>query len=132
MILRGHHLLCMLGFKGLGYDSDFIKNMDTIIKKLKDDDDVLIKLVDNVDNICEKCPNNLSGVCKNEHHRDSIKEMDDAVLKVIQIRPGESMKYSEIATNIKLFMTEDIMNGICRNCSWKGYGYCVDGLKDLR
>ncbi|KAA5806948.1 DUF1284 domain-containing protein [Thermoanaerobacterium thermosaccharolyticum] len=132
MIIRGHHLLCMLGFKGLGYDEEFIKNMDKIVKKLKNDGDVFIKLVDNVDNICEQCPNNFSGVCKNEHHKDSIKEMDDAVLESIHIKPGESMKYSEIMANIKLFMTEDIMNDICRNCSWKEYEYCVDGLKNLR
>ncbi|MBE0068610.1 DUF1284 domain-containing protein [Thermoanaerobacterium thermosaccharolyticum] len=132
MILRGHHLLCMLGFKGLGYDSDFIKNMDTIIKKLKDDDDVLIKLVDNVDNICEKCPNNITGVCENEHHEDSIKEMDDTVLNILQIKPETYMKYNDILDKIKLLMTEEVMDDICCNCAWKGYGYCVDGLKNLR
>ncbi|WKV07871.1 DUF1284 domain-containing protein [Thermoanaerobacterium sp. CMT5567-10] len=131
MIIRGHHLLCMLGFKGLGYNEEFIKNMDKIVKKLKNDDDVLIKLVDSVDNICEKCPHNFFGVCKNEHHKDSIREMDNAVLNILNIKSGTSMKYHDIKARIKLLMTEEAMDDICCNCTWREYGYCIDGLKKL-
>ncbi|MDK2806514.1 MAG: uncharacterized protein PWQ94_1678 [Thermoanaerobacterium sp.] len=124
--------MCMLGFKGLGYDREFTKNMDKIVKKLKSDDDVLIKLVDSVDNICEKCPNNVSGVCKNEHHKDSIREMDNAVLNILNIKSGTSMKYHDIKARIKLLMTEEAMDDICCNCAWREYGYCIDGLKNLK
>ncbi|WHE07448.1 DUF1284 domain-containing protein [Thermoanaerobacterium thermosaccharolyticum] len=132
MIIRGHHLLCMLGFKGLGYDEEFIKNMDKIVEKLKNDEDVLIKLVDSVDNICEKCPNNFSGMCKNEHHKDSIKEMDDAVLKVIQIRPGTYMKYKDVKAKMKISIKKDVFDLVCSNCDWKKYGYCVEGVENLK
>ncbi|WP_263641218.1 hypothetical protein [Methanobrevibacter arboriphilus] len=33
--LRGHHLLCLQGYQGYGYDDNFKKNIETIISILK-------------------------------------------------------------------------------------------------
>ncbi|SNX54252.1 DUF1284 domain-containing protein [Thermoanaerobacterium sp. RBIITD] len=132
MLIRGHHLLCILGFRGYGYDEYFVNNMNNIIKKLNNEQDMLIKLVDSVDNICEKCPNNIDGKCKNEHHQGSIKEMDDSVLNILEIKPNTLMKYDDVLDKIKLLMTEEAMDDICCNCTWKGYGCCIEGLKNLR
>ena len=30
LVLRGHHLLCLKGFQGYGYDDDFVENMKLV------------------------------------------------------------------------------------------------------
>ena len=35
LTLRGHHLLCLKGFQGYGYDENFVKNMIEVNSKRK-------------------------------------------------------------------------------------------------
>jgi len=130
--IRGHHFLCMLGFRGLGYDEKFVKNMDEIIRKLDNKQDILIKVVDSVDNICAMCPNNIEGECKEEEYPGSVKEKDRTILEVLEIKTGEVFSYQEITNRIKEKMTEEKMEDICKNCQWFSLGYCLEGLKNLK
>ncbi|QSZ28238.1 DUF1284 domain-containing protein [Aceticella autotrophica] len=132
MEIRGHHLLCMLGFIGLGYNEKFILNMDKIIKKLNNKHNMWIKLVDNVDNICAACPNNINEECKIDSFPGSVKERDRAVLKVLGIEVGEVVRYRDIVNKISERMTEEKMMNICKDCEWFGLGYCLEGLKKLK
>lgn len=84
--LRGHHLLCLQGYQGYGYDSEFEKNMTKIHKKLNittindnDNNDYTnnknnennknknnnIKIIvgDTADDLCAFCPNLKEGIC---------------------------------------------------------------------
>ncbi|MEW9083166.1 DUF1284 domain-containing protein [Caldanaerobacter subterraneus] len=132
MEIRGHHFLCMLGFRGLGYDEEFVKNMNEIIERLNNEQDMLIKVVDNVDNICALCPNNIDGECKIESYPGSVREKDRAVLKILGIKVGEVIRYRDIVNKIKENMTEEKMMNICKDCEWFGLGYCLEGLKKLK
>ncbi len=132
MEIRGHHFLCMLGFRRLGYDEKFVKNMDEIIRKLNNEQDMLIKVVDNVDNICAMCPNNVDGECKIENYPGSVREKDRAILEVLGIEVGEILSYKKIINRIREKMTEEKMRDICRDCEWFSLGYCLEGLKKLK
>lgn len=48
--LRGHHLLCLLTYKGEGYSSAFIANFDALIERLKKGE--TIELLEGPDEIC--------------------------------------------------------------------------------
>ena len=48
--LRGHHLLCLLAYKGEGYSPAFIANLDRIAARLTAGEDAV--LVDGPDDIC--------------------------------------------------------------------------------
>jgi hypothetical protein len=122
----------MLGFRGLGYDEKFVKNMDEIIRKLNNEQDMLIKVVDNVDNICAMCPNNVDGECKIENYPGSVREKDRAILEVLGIEVGEILSYKKIINRIREKMTEEKMRDICRDCEWFSLGYCLEGLKKLK
>ncbi|MBE3579888.1 MAG: DUF1284 domain-containing protein [Caldanaerobacter subterraneus] len=96
MEIRGHHFLCMLGFRGLGYDEEFVKNMNEIIERLYNEQYMLIKVVDNVDNICSTCPNNVNGECTAEKYPGSVREKDRAILKILGIEVGEAVWYKDV------------------------------------
>ncbi|QSZ27713.1 DUF1284 domain-containing protein [Aceticella autotrophica] len=132
MDIRGHHFLCMLGFRGLGYDDVFIDNMYKIIRKLKNKQHMLIKAVDNVDNICAMCPNNMDGECRIENYPGSVKERDRAVLKILGIKVGEAVRYRDVVNKIKENMTEERMTNICKDCEWFSLGYCIEGFRKLK
>ena len=63
--LRGHHLLCLSGFQGYGYDEDFTQNMSDINLKRKLSD-TTVSLTDSPDDICAACPNLKGNICENE------------------------------------------------------------------
>ncbi|MEQ2129747.1 DUF1284 domain-containing protein [Caldanaerobacter subterraneus KAk] len=132
MEIRGHHFLCVLGFRGLGYDEKFVKNMDEIIRKLNNEQDMLIKVVDNVDNICSMCPNNVNGECTEEEYPGSVKGKDRAVLKILGIEVGEAVWYKDVVDKIKENMTEEKMMNICKDCEWFSLGYCLEGIRKLK
>jgi hypothetical protein len=48
--LRGHHFLCMLTYKGLGYSAPFIATMSAIIDRV--DTGTPVELVQGADDIC--------------------------------------------------------------------------------
>ena len=34
--LRGHHLFCLLGYKGMGYSQEYVENMTVLHQSLRD------------------------------------------------------------------------------------------------
>lgn len=132
MEIRGHHFLCILGFRGFGYDEKFVKNMDEIIRKLNNEHDMLIKAVDSVDNICSMCPNNVNGECTEEEYPGSVKVKDKVILKILGIEVGEVVRYKDVVDKIKENMTEEKMMNICKDCEWFNLGYCLEGIKKLK
>ena len=93
LILRGHHLLCLKGFQGYGYDKDFVKNMTDINTKRKLDT-TTIKLTNSSDDICKNCPKLESNLCENENQNKRIVEMDNEVLRNLNV----SKEYNAIRT----------------------------------
>ena len=82
LILRGHHLLCLKGFQGYGYDENFTKNMIDVNSKRKMEN-TTITLTNSPDDVCKACPNLKNNVCENEKQNEKIVFMDNEVLKKI-------------------------------------------------
>ena len=73
--LRGHHLLCLQGYQGYGYDDNFKKNMENIINILKNEDsNVKVVLTESPDVLCEFCPNLKDKICIGESNNTEINE----------------------------------------------------------
>lgn len=104
--LRGHHLLCLQGYQGYGYDKKFRKNMDNIFHKLNINDinkvnkintnnkKHIIKpkiiLTDNPDDLCAYCPklkeNKCTGELENlEQSEENIKRIKANNEKIIKM-----------------------------------------------
>lgn len=116
LVLRGHHLLCLKGFQGYGYDENFTKNM-TRINLLRKQDDTTVKLVSSPDDICDSCPNLKNNICENPIQNNRIVSMDKEVLKhfdtTIEYNSNELFEKVD-----ELFSTKESVSKICFNCMW--------------
>ena len=116
LLLRGHHLLCLKGFQGYGYDEDFTKNM-TEINNLRKLPETTITLTNSPDDICKACPNLKNNLCECETQNERIVKMDEEVLKKIDVtKEYESVELFEKVDFI--FNTEESVSKICFNCLW--------------
>lgn len=116
LILRGHHLLCLKGFQGYGYDENFTKNMTDVNSKRKLPETV-IKLINSPDDICKACPNLKNNICENESQNDRIVLMDKQVLKKLD----SSKEYNSVELFKRIdhiFNTKESVCEICFNCVW--------------
>lgn len=114
--LRGHHLLCLLGFQGYGYSEDFVLNM-TRINEMRKSKDTLISLTNKPDDICSACPNLKNNLCYNEKQNEIIVKMDNEVLS--KINADKEYNSLELFNEVSLiFNTADSVKNICNDCKW--------------
>ena len=85
LVLRGHHLLCLKGFQGYGYDDAFVENMADVNSKRKLNQ-TTITLTNCADDICKACPNLKNNLCKDIMHNNNIVQMDMEVLKKLDFK----------------------------------------------
>lgn len=116
MELRGHHLLCILGFQGYGYSEDFVLNM-TRINELRKTDKTTIKLINSSDDICSACPNLKNDLCENKMQNETIVKMDEEVLSEFDINKEYNAidLFNEV---ILKFNTLKSVENICNDCKW--------------
>ena len=116
LILRGHHLLCLKGFQGYGYDENFTENMTDINEKRKLPD-TQVSLTNSPDDICKACPNLKDNTCGNELQNERIVNMDNEVLKKLDVsKEHNSLELFEKIDEI--FNNEESVSNICFNCMW--------------
>jgi len=116
LVLRGHHLLCLKGFQGYGYDENFTRNM-TEFNSIRKKQGTVISLTATPDDICKECPNLKDGLCEDENQNRRIVHMDEEVLKNLDI----SREYDSIELFDKIdeiFTDKESVSEICSNCLW--------------
>lgn len=118
--IRAHHLLCMQGFQGYGYSSDFVEKMSNIIVSIESSPESRIKVVKCCDDICYYCPNNIGNICrKNGDNGAKIRDMDQLVLDKLGFREGYCATAGKLLEYVnKSFDKNDALE-VCGNCAWK-------------
>ena len=127
--LRAHHLLCLLGYRELGYSREFIENMKEVSVAVSSK---LLRIVDFCDIICAYCPYRNNDKCgKREDSAEKTTRQDQEVANRIGIKIGTELYLQEVwrAARGKIFPTD--LYKICEGCEWLDLGYCADGLKKL-
>lgn len=116
LFLRGHHLLCLKGFQGYGYDDDFVENM-TRINDFRKSEITTVKIGNSPDDICKSCPNLKNDICENPLQNRRIVSMDNEVLK--KIDSGREYNAPELFEKIdSLFNSKESISEICFKCLW--------------
>lgn len=125
--LRGHHIFCLLGYRGMGYSQDYIKNMTRIHQSLRENPKIEIQLVKGPDQLCEKYPNSGEYHCQDE----SIYERDAAILNKLGLKIEDILTWEDIEKHIRNQVVPSDIQTICETCSWRSYGVCEDGVQDI-
>jgi len=133
LTIRGHHLLCLLGFRGRGYSPAFVEAMRRVSEVFRYVPDASIVLVTRCDVICAWCPHNIDEECRKSTDAASrIKDKDAAILKKLGFRANSRTTPREAWEKVKeRFMPDDI-TAMCGRCQWLELGYCQEGLTKLR
>ncbi|WAM31623.1 DUF1284 domain-containing protein [Caldicellulosiruptor naganoensis] len=128
--LRFHHLLCFLGFRGLGYNKEFVENFKKVYEKVFTENQKVV-LATYPDVICQRCPRLVDGSCTAE---EKVKNFDIKLMEFLcknGISNFDNVLPSEIYKVIKKLSIQEF-ESICRSCEWFKFGYCKEGLLKLK
>ncbi len=135
--LRGHHLLCILTYRGYGYTQPFVDNMSRLVEAIGRGREVT--LVEGPDDICDGFTPQCRQICDHDCTRPSTAEMDmfagEAVNALIPLRTGEPfvLDRRHIALMRQEFAAGHIRRA-CDRCSWKDFctGIAADGFSGVK
>ncbi|WP_419881677.1 DUF1284 domain-containing protein [Peribacillus sp. B-H-3] len=125
--LRGHHLFCLLGYRGMGYSEEYVENMTRLHQTLRDKPQTLILLVKGPDQLCEKYPNSGKYHCQD----DNIYEKDAIILEKMGLKIGQILSWMDIESSIRKFVVPSDIQIVCKTCSWRSYGVCEEGIQEI-
>lgn len=126
LVLRPHHILCIQGYRGKGYNDEFVSNMDEIVYLLKNNPNHKVKLISKTDTICKHCPSNIGeGLCK---FQSKVAALDEKTLQNLSLEEDTEYVYDDILNYIKENLTIEKFESICKECEWYKFGYCFDAL----
>lgn len=125
--LRGHHLFCLLGYRGMGYSEEYVENMTRLHKTLREHPETLVEFVKGPDQLCEKYPNSGKYHCQD----DEIYERDTAILAKMGLKTGQILKWEDIESCIRQFVVPSDIQVVCETCSWRTYGVCEEGVQEI-
>lgn len=134
IVIRGHTLLCLQGFRGEGYDPNFIQNMSKIHQLFFQRKETLVKVVFQPDAVCDACPNLGPSGCRlqGEGFEQAMALQDREVMRRLSLKDGEALSWEEILKRIAERIHPNALPEICGSCPWLSLGYCQEGIGHLR
>lgn len=126
LLLRPHHLLCLLFYEGKGYSESFVRNMNNVNAYLNSHSKVQILLVDGSDCICSCCPKRReNGACES---LQKVERLDADVLHTFWLKIGRYYDYCKLTARIQKMLDVRTMQKLCCECEWYVRGICGKGL----
>ncbi len=125
--LRGHHLFCLLGYRGMGYSKEYVENMTRIHQILRNNPKTLVQLVKGPDQLCEKYPNSGDYHCQDQN----IYDRDAVILERMGLKLNQILKWEDIEARVLKHVVPTDIQSICETCSWRSYGVCEQGVERI-
>jgi len=131
--LRAHHLLCVFGFRGLGYSAEFVANMRAVVDAFFSEQGVEVEVVTGCDDICRACPHARNGECAApEGSEAGVRVKDRLVLSKLGLSAGRRRSSLNLASAVAGAISASDLEVICGGCQWLPAGYCREGLARAR
>lgn len=132
--VRGHMVLCLLGFRGEGYSPTFVDEMAKLWQRLAAEPDQPIQLITAPDPMCQACIHLRRGGCTlgGPDHETHMRAHDEEVLRRLGFEQGAVHPWREVRTRIAARISGSDLPDICTTCPWLKHGWCqkaVDGLR---
>lgn len=134
LMIRGHTLLCLQGFRGEGYSAAFIAEMAAAHRLLAASPETPVQVVARPDLFCRACPNLAADGCalKGPGFERSMETQDRDVMARLEIAEGEILPWREVLHRIARRAAGSDLDAICGGCRWLPLGYCREGIDALK
>jgi len=138
--IRAHTLLCLQGFRGLGYSPEFVSEMQRVRDYLWRSPHAQVEVISGADVFCERCPHHHRGRCTADDPEDCpvpLDSPDNAVLKDrrvlswLGLKEGTVQDWCLILSKVAKTVDSSVLDVLCGDCSWREYPYCAEALDDL-
>ena len=133
ILLRPHHFLCLIGYKGHNYSDSQVRMWDKIASMLKKQPDTDVFITKGKDSLCKNCPASKKdgvtsgvGAC----YEKNILELDKKVKTLLGLRNDKGYKYSDVTKIMDKKITRKIHEKLCSACIWWQKGLCKDSFKN--
>jgi hypothetical protein len=132
--LRAHNLLCLLGFRGRGYDAAFVARMTEVHRAVSDDPATPLRVLAEPDTLCRACPNLGARGCTlgGPEHEAHMRAQDEEVIRRLGLAAGETYAWSEVLDRVRGSVRGSDLPAICTTCPWLPLGWCAEGIDRLR
>jgi hypothetical protein len=131
--LRAHNLLCLLGYRGVGYSPGFVAEMTSVHETLSRDPETLVEVRTRPDRLCSACPH-LAGGCTlgGPEHEAHMRAQDEDVAARLGLRGGDVVPWREILARVRASVRGADLPAICTTCPWLPLGWCAAGIEEVR
>ncbi|GLX69968.1 DUF1284 domain-containing protein [Paenibacillus glycanilyticus] len=126
--LRGHHLFCLLGYRGKGYSEGFCTNMTGIYETLREQPQTIIEIMEGPDRICAAFPSDQPNHC----HNSTVYRKDQQILGELGLTVGDRLSFEELVGRVAAAISPDDIHRLCFDCPWEPYGLCQEGVRHIR
>lgn len=126
--LRGHHLFCLLGYRGKGYSEGFCMNMTAVYETLRQNPQTVIEIMEGPDRICAAFPSNQPNHC----HNPSVYRKDGEILGELGLTVGDRLSWEKLINRVAASIQPDDIRRLCYDCPWEPYGLCREGAAHIR
>ena len=129
--LRAHNLLCLLGYRGKGYDARFVAEMTAVHEALRADPQTCVEIRTSPDRLCTACPNLREGGCTlaGPDHEAHMRSQDEDVARRLGLRAGDVVTWAEVLGRVAAGVRGTDLPAICTTCPWLALGWCAEGIE---
>ena len=114
--LRPHHLICLRLFRGQGYSTAFVENLEETLARARSAGAVV---VEGVDDVCAACPGLADGRCAWAPGSDEeVRRLDALALALLGRAPLDVIDWSAMEPDV-LEALPDWDIGACPSCEWR-------------
>jgi uncharacterized protein len=130
--LRAHNLLCLQGFRGLGYSEAFVARMRAVHADLAANPERGVEVLAAPDTLCAACPHLREGcTLGGPDHEAHMRAQDEAVLSALALEAGAVVPWREILARIGARVGGADLPRLCTTCPWLPLGWCAQGIDAL-
>jgi hypothetical protein len=126
--LRGHHLLCLLSYRGKGYTPDFTANFNALIDQINRG--ATVEISSGPDELCGALRYGATIACEHAKtcHKQSVRNRDRLALKDIAralhrplLRPSDRLTLSpHIVRHLRHLFAHGGIRSACVSCPFRG------------
>lgn len=130
LILRGHHLICLVAFGGQGYSAKFTRNFQKLQNIYLHKPAQKVKVITSPDQACRQCPHLVKNKCTSPGDGPDTKiiALDKKALKMLRLKTGVHTT-NNIHQKLRQLKKTSLIS-FCRSCSWYSRTHCPDIIRE--